>query len=295
MSKAMRKQRSLDYDSNYIARWQTVCLVFVNESGALEQVIRVWPWISRWWGGERPPECQWELRRDTELRGKSAPGRKGITGQQLIIYSFMQIVSNTHPHKCVWPRNLKYYNLTPKFLCAPVLSWAHVASILLQILLQHVENPHLHLRLLPDQLIPVYHPLRWLNVAVAFPEVWAFSPALVSSMCFVLTESGLCVSNHPLMFDLDHTFGPQFCGCLFVDSVASSLLCMGCICIFIVTVAREIFNSGCIIAPERKANHFLRVQFSEKCGISFQCLAVVETKAYFFTLMKTCFIVTFYR
>lgn len=122
-----------------------------------------------------------------------------------------------------------------------------------------------------------------------------FPPALVSSARFVLTESGLCVSNHPLMFDLDHTFGPQFCGCLFVDSVASSLLCMGCICIFIVTVAREIFNSGCIIAPERKANHSLRVQFSEKCGISFQCLAVVETKAYFFTLMKTCFIETFYR
>lgn len=80
-----------------------------------------------------------------------------------------------------------------------------------------------------------------------------------------------------LMFDLDRTFGPEFCGCLFVDSVASSLLCMGSICIFIVTVAREIFNSGCIIAPERKADHSLRVQFSEKCGISFQCLVVLET------------------
>lgn len=89
---------SLDYDSNYIARRQTVCLVFVNESGALEQVIRVWPRINRWREGERSPECPRELRRDRELWGKSAPRRKGIAGQQLIIYSFTQIVPNTRPH-----------------------------------------------------------------------------------------------------------------------------------------------------------------------------------------------------
>lgn len=111
------------------------------------------------------------------------------------------------------------------------------------------------------------HPLRY----EYFPLLWF-------QACALSWQSRVCVFLITLlMFDLDRTFGPEFCGCLFVDSVASSLLCMGSICIFIVTVAREIFNSGCIIAPERKADHSLRVQFSEKCGISFQCLVVLET------------------
>lgn len=66
-------------------RWQTLCLVFVNESSALEQVIRVWLWISRWWNLLNVHG------RDTELRRKSVARRKAIAGQQLIIYSFMQI------------------------------------------------------------------------------------------------------------------------------------------------------------------------------------------------------------